>query len=90
MATETKKLKAEELDTLRELQSKYAEITGKFGQLKVEQILLKNQLIRLEELEKTFEKDYVETQKSETVFLKTLETTYGKVSINIETGEISE
>ena len=43
----------EDLVQLRTLQESYSEITAKFGQLKVEQILLKGQLERLAELEKS-------------------------------------
>jgi hypothetical protein len=80
----------EELVQLRTLQESYSEITAKFGQLKVEQILLKGQLERLAELEKSFELQYTETQTKETEFLQSLETKYGRISINIETGEISK
>ena len=80
----------EELVQLRTLQESYSEITAKFGQLKVEQILLKGQLERLAELEKSFELQQTETQTKETEFLQSLETKYGRISINIETGEISK
>jgi hypothetical protein len=87
---EVKQITPEELVQLRTLQESYSEITAKFGQLKVEQILLKGQLERLAELEKSFELQYTETQIKETEFLQSLETKYGRISINIETGEITK
>jgi hypothetical protein len=88
--SDVKQITPEELVQLRTLQESYSEITAKFGQLKVEQILLKGQLERLAELEKSFELQYTETQIKETEFLQSLETKYGRISINIETGEITK
>lgn len=86
---EVKTITKEELDALQSLQRSYSEITAKFGQLKVEQIILKNQLTRLEELGAQTEVEYSNIQTREMEFLKGLETKYGKISVNIETGEIS-
>lgn len=88
--SDVKQITPEELVQLRTLQESYSEITAKFGQLKVEQILLKGQLERLVELEKSFELQYADTQIKETEFLQSLETKYGRISINIETGEITK
>ena len=86
---EVKTITKEELEALQNLQRAYSEITAKFGQLKVEQIILKNQLNRLGELETQTEVEYSNIQTREMEFLKGLETKYGKISVNIETGEIS-
>ena len=82
-------LSPEELETLRNLQKTYSEITAKFGQVKVEKILLTNQLNNLSVLEHSFEADYLDTQSKETEFLKTLESKYGKVTVNLDSGEIT-
>jgi|688.fasta_scaffold1781303_1 hypothetical protein len=82
-------LSPEELETLRNLQKTYSEITAKFGQVKVEKILLTNQLNNLSVLEQSFEADYLDTQSKETEFLKTLESKYGKVTVNLDSGEIT-
>ena len=89
MSTEIKKISAEELEKLRNLQKAYSEITAKFGQLKIEQILVQDQLNKLNDLNTQFESEYKAIQASEIEYLKSLEAVYGKVNVNIETGEIS-
>ena len=79
----------EELETLRNLQNTYSQITAKFGQVKVEKILLTNQLNNLTVLEQSFEADYLDTQSKEAEFLKTLESKYGKITVNLDSGEIT-
>lgn len=82
-------LSTEELETLRNLQNTYSQITAKFGQVKVEKILLTNQLNNLTVLEQSFEADYLDTQSKEAEFLKTLESKYGKITVNLDSGEIT-
>lgn len=82
-------LSPEELETLRNLQNTYSQITAKFGQVKVEKILLTNQLNNLTVLEQSFEADYLDTQSKEAEFLKTLESKYGKITVNLDSGEIT-
>ena len=82
-------LSTEELETLRNLQNTYSQITAKFGQVKVENILLTNQLNNLTVLEQSFEADYLDTQSKEAEFLKTLESKYGKITVNLDSGEIT-
>lgn len=86
---EVKTISKEELETLQNLQRSYSEITAKFGQLKVEQLILQSQLTRLGDLETQTEVEYSNIQTRETEYLKSLESKYGKISVNIETGEIS-
>ena len=82
-------LSTEELETLRNLQNTYSQITAKFGQVKVEKILLTNQLNNLTVLEQSFEADYLDTQSKEAEFLKTLESKDGKITVNLDSGEIT-
>ena len=86
---EVKTISKEELETLQNLQRSYSEITAKFGQLKVEQLILQSQLTRLGDLETQTEVEYSNILTRETEYLKSLESKYGKISVNIETGEIS-
>lgn len=84
------KLTTEELQKISEMQTSYAEITAQFGQLKIEQMLVKQQLDRLAELETQFESNYITLQTSEEEFAKELESKYGKGEVNLETGEFTK
>ena len=84
------KLTTEELQKIAEMQTSYAEITAQFGQLKIEQMLVKQQLDRLAELETQFESNYITLQTSEEEFAKELESKYGKGEVNLETGEFTK
>lgn len=86
----TAKLTEAELKTLRDLQVQYSDITAKFGQIKVERILAENQLERMDQLESKLTEEYKSAQRSEEEFLKSLQTTYGNVTVNIDTGEVTE
>ena len=81
------KLTEQELKTLTELQENYATITAQLGQLKIETILLNEQLKRLNTLEETFTSKYLSIQADEEKFAKEISTKYGDGDINIETGE---
>jgi hypothetical protein len=81
------KLSPEEIQTINSLQTKYADITAKLGQLKIEQILLNSQVQRLAQLEQTFSNDYLTIQTEEIKFADDVTKTYGEGQINIETGE---
>lgn len=83
------KIKPEELTTLQSLQQAYSDITAKFGQIKVERLMIQTQDERLVALEDSLETQFKDNQTKESEFLKSLESTYGKVSVNIETGEIT-
>jgi len=87
--SEIKTITKEELETLQQLQRSYSEITAKFGQIKVERLIVSNELKRLTELESSTEAEYLDIQSKENGFLKSLESKYGRISVNIETGEIS-
>ena len=83
------KIKPEELTTLQSLQQAYSDITAKFGQIKEERLMIQTQDERLVALEDSLETQFKDNQAKESEFLKSLESTYGKVSVNIETGEIT-
>jgi len=81
------KLSPEEIQTINSLQTKYADITAKLGQLKIEQILLNSQVNRLAQLEQAFSNDYLTIQAEEVKFADDVTKKYGEGEINIETGE---
>jgi predicted nuclease with TOPRIM domain len=86
---ETNKITEEELKQLRELHSKYNNITVQFGQLKMEQILLEQQLIRLKDLESSLTKECQTLQTEEDGYIKQITDKYGVVDIDLETGTFS-
>ncbi len=83
------KLTEDELNQVQELQNSYAEITAQFGQIRIERILLDNQLKRLELLETTLTTEYINIQAKEEVLAKELSDKYGNGAIDIETGTIN-
>jgi hypothetical protein len=83
------KLSPEEIQTINSLQTKYADITAKLGQLKIEQILLNSQVNRLAQLEETFSNEYLTIQTEEIKFADDVTKKYGQGEINIETGEFT-
>jgi hypothetical protein len=83
------KLSPEDIQTINSLQTKYADITAKLGQLKIEQILLNSQINRLTQLEETFSNEYLTIQTEEIKFADDVTKKYGQGEINIETGEFT-
>lgn len=81
------KLTEQEVQKVQELQNNYATITAQLGQLKIEMILVNEQLKRLTELENTFTAKYLSIQTDEETFAKQISEKYGDGDINIETGE---
>ena len=80
------KLSPEEIQSIQGLQAKYADITAKLGQLKIEQILLNTQVQRLAQLEQAFSNDYLSIQNEENKFAEEVTKKYGEGEINIEQG----
>jgi len=73
------KFTEEELKQLKGIQSNYASIQAQFGQLKLAQIRLDSDEVRLEDTLKQIQSD-------EKKFLDTVTKNYGEGSLNIETG----
>ena len=76
----------EEIQTINDLRDQYATSTAKFGQLKIEQILLEEQLKRLNELEDVYKSEYLATQAKEESFGNEITAKYGEGDIDVETG----
>ena len=62
----------EELKNLGAIQQSYQNIQSGFGQLKVQRILLEQQLNGLEEAEVNLESEYEKAQENERTFVKSL------------------
>jgi|MDTC01.2.fsa_nt_gb hypothetical protein len=76
----------DELKALRDLQDGYQEKQAQFGQLRVQKILLNQQVEALEKTEEQFEKDYVSLQEKEQEIVKQLNEKYGPGSLDPQTG----
>jgi acyl transferase domain-containing protein len=84
--TKEVKFTDEELQQLQAIQSSYQNIQTGFGQLKVQRLLLEQQLNSLEEAEVNLESEYEKAQTNERTFVKSLNEKYGPGSLNPETG----
>ena len=84
-ASETK-FTDEELQSLRELQDGYSEKSAQFGQLKVQKLLVQQQLDALESTEVQMESDYSALQSREQEIVKQLNEKYGPGNLDPATG----
>ena len=80
------KFSDEELTSLKELQEGYQEKSAQFGQLKVQKLLIQQQLDALIETEIQFESDYAGLQTKEQEIVKQLNEKYGPGSLDPTTG----
>ncbi|HCT53584.1 MAG TPA: hypothetical protein DF712_14115 [Balneola sp.] len=85
--SEVKKLTQEELTSLQDLRNGYANTTNQFGQLRIEKIMLNQQLENLENYESELEKTYTDLQKKEQELVGNLNEKYGVGQLNLESGE---
>jgi len=76
----------EEMTKLGQLQQSYQSLQATFGQLKVQRIMLDQQLDGLEETEVSVEEQYKTAQKTERDFVKELNEKYGPGSLDPTTG----
>ena len=80
------KFSDEEMQKLAGLQTSYREKMEKFGQAKVQRLLLEQQLAGLESAEKQIEVEYKDVQESERKLVDSLNTKYGQGTLDVETG----
>ena len=80
------KFTEEELKSLNDLNQGYTTKQQQFGQLKVQRILLTQQLEALDETEIRLETEYSELQKSEQNLVAELNTKYGPGQLDPNTG----
>ena len=76
----------EELKSLGGIQQSYQNIQNGFGQLKVQRILLEQQMNGLEEAELNLEEEYTKAQDNERGFVKSLNEKYGPGQLDPATG----
>ena len=85
--SEIKKVTDDELNAIKDLGAKYNQISTALGQLRVQRLILNQQLEQVEKAEENLEKDYVSNQEKEQALVKNLNETYGTGTLNPQTGE---
>ena len=90
MSEDIKKVTPEELEVINEVRSKYQEITVKLGQIQVQRMTISGQLEVLNKNEEDLREEWVKTQQEEAKAITDLQEKYGKVNINLDSGEINE
>ena len=87
--SEVKKVTDEELQEIKDLGTNYQAIANSFGQLRVQKLLLEQQLSALEENEASLEAKYIENQEKEREVLQNFNEKYGRGTQNPQTGEFT-
>lgn len=85
--SEIKKVDQADIEKLKLLQEQYSEISTKLGQLKIEQLLVNQQVERLKQVEDNFTSEYFKLQSEEQKLAEEISKKYGSGQINIDTGE---
>ena len=90
MSEDVKKITPEELENVQKVRSKYQEITVKLGQIQVQRMQITNQIEMLNKTEEDLRKEWADTQGEEQTAISDLQEKYGKVNINLDSGEIND
>ena len=90
MSEDVKKITPEELDSVQEIRAAYQEITVKLGQIQIQRLQIGTQLEGLNNTEEGLRKEWTNIQESERKALQDLQEKYGKVNINLDSGEIKD
>tara|TARA_B100000131_G_C17788308_1_gene480252 strand:+ start:55 stop:330 length:276 start_codon:yes stop_codon:yes gene_type:complete len=90
MSEDIKKITPEELDSVQEIRAAYQEITVKLGQIQIQRLQIGTQLEGLNNTEEGLRKEWTNIQESERKALQDLQEKYGKVNINLDSGEIKD
>ena len=87
---DVKKITPEELEDVQKVRSKYQEITIKLGQIQIKRMQMANQLDALTSDEEKLRLEWTKNTEDETTAIQNLQEKYGKVNINLDSGEINE
>jgi predicted nuclease with TOPRIM domain len=91
MATQTKQLTNEELNELKDIQSKYLELTAQLGQINLEKMSLTIALNSIESEISKLQETFISLKESESKIQEAFTKKYGSGTVNLESGEfISE
>jgi oligoribonuclease NrnB/cAMP/cGMP phosphodiesterase (DHH superfamily) len=83
------KLTQEEIQQIRELQTKYNQTILEIGAAEAQLIVFQENIEKLTEAKKGLVSDLKTIEQKESELVKTLQEKYGQGNINIETGEIT-
>ena len=89
MATNTQKFTTEEMKKLQTLQQGYQDVTVNFGRVKVQKVILNQQLEAMDNESERLETTYSDLQKQEQELVKSLNDKYGAGSLDIQSGEFT-
>ena len=89
MATNTQKFTTEEMKKLQTLQQGYQDVTVNFGRVRVQQVILNQQLEAMDNESERLETTYSDLQKQEQELVKSLNDKYGAGSLDIQSGEFT-
>ena len=90
MSEDVKKITPEELEDIQKVRSEYQEITVKLGQIQVQRMQISNQLELLNKTEEDLGKQWADATEKERKAINDLQEKYGKVNINLDSGEIND
>lgn len=77
----------EDIDTVKELQSKYASTTAQLGQVEIELHILNKRLEQMNNLREQLFQRYDGLQKEETDLVKSLNEKYGDGVLDLDSGK---
>jgi chromosome segregation ATPase len=83
------KLTTEELQSIKDLQSKYNQTIFEIGVAEAQRIALNEQIEKLQSNKVALVNDLATIEKQESDLITSLQTKYGTGAINAETGEIT-
>jgi hypothetical protein len=83
------KLTQEELQSVKDLQSKYNQTLFEIGVAEAQKIALQERIAKIEENKSALVGDLTTIEQQETELVNSLQTKYGSGAINPETGEIT-
>ena len=89
MSEDIKKITPEELEDVQKVRSEYQEITVRLGQIQVQRIQISGQLEALNKTEEELGKQWTLNTEKERKAIQDLQEKYGKVNINLDSGEIN-
>ena len=84
--SENKKLTVEDINSVKEIQTKYLQVQQGIGQVRVSLIKLDQQRDVLLKAEADLNNKFLETQKEEQELLKSMNDSYGDGTLDIENG----
>ena len=86
MADQETKFTDDELKSLQDLQNSYQQKQLQFGQLRVQRLLVQQQLDAIDTTEKQMETEYSEVQETERKLVESLNKKYGPGNLDPTTG----